>query len=513
MKPHLFKKILIANRGEIAIRGIRACRDLGIASVAVYSDADRAMPHVAFADEAHHIGPSPSRESYLVIDKILDVARKAKVDAVWPGYGFVSENHVFAQQVADAGFVFIGPSPASIRAMGDKAEARRLVMAAGVPTVPGTPDPVSSEMDVAAFCKTHGFPILIKAAAGGGGKGMRIVHSAEEIPSAFAAARSEAKSAFGDDRVYVEKYLERPRHVEFQILGDRYGTLIHLGERECTIQRRHQKVVEESPSPILDDTLRSRMGEMAVRAAKACSYHNAGTIEFLVDKDLHFYFIEMNTRLQVEHPITELRTGIDLVRWQIRIAQGERLAFKQEEIEFRGHAIECRIYAEDPANDFFPSTGRITHLRPALGPGIREDRGVDAGGEISIYYDPMISKLAAWGSTRDEAIQRMQRALREYEILGLRTNIPANLFILNHPFFSRGDIDTHFLTQHFKPELLDQPTEREAMAAAILAAFLHHEGRQALSLGETAARNGVRDTNSVHAPSSKWRHKRIDGMR
>ncbi len=502
-------KVLIANRGEIAVRIIRACQELGIATVAVYSDADRTSPHVMKADEAYRIGPAPSRESYLDVDKILEVAALTGADAVHPGYGFLSENAAFAARVLESGIEFIGPRPASIRAMGDKTEARKLVRAAGVPTVPGTPDAVTDERVVHDFAQQHGYPILIKAAAGGGGKGMRVVHSSSELSSAFTGAQSEALSAFGDGRVYVEKYLECPRHIEFQILADKYGNTIHLGERECSIQRRHQKVIEETPSIIVDDELRSRMGKMAVAAAKACKYENAGTIECLVDKERNFYFLEMNTRLQVEHPVTEMRTGIDIVHQQLRIAMGEQLSLTQDEVTFRGHAIECRIYAEDPFNDFLPSTGTITHLRPSQGFGIREDRGVDEGGEISVYYDPMISKLVAQGQTREDAIGKLKRALREYEILGVRVNIPFNLFVLNHPRFLSGDFDTHFVANYYKPELLETACETDAAAAAIVAAMI--EANRLQSAPTTT--NNHHANESVDSVLNKWKSRRTDAMR
>ena len=501
------KKVLIANRGEIAVRIIRACQEMEITSVAVYSDADRSSPHVLKADEAYRLGPPPSRESYLAMEKIIEIATRVGADAIHPGYGFLSENADFAQKVLDAGIEFIGPRPASIRAMGDKTEARKLVRSAGVPTVPGTPDAVDDLSIVRQFADEYGYPILIKAAAGGGGKGMRVVHSADELSAAFSGAQSEARSAFGDARVYVEKYLEKPRHIEFQILADKHGNTVHLGERECSIQRRHQKVIEETPSVIMDDEMRRKMGEMAVAAAKACRYENAGTIECLVDKDRNYYFLEMNTRLQVEHPITEMRTGIDLVHQQLRIAMGEKLPFAQHDITFRGHAIECRIYAEDSLNGFLPSTGRVTHLKPAQGFGIREDRGIEQGGEISVYYDPMISKLVAHGQTREEAIAKLKRALKEYEILGVKVNIPFNLFVLNHPAFVQGDFDTHFIAKYFEPGALPFPTEQEERVAALVAAMLE-EGTIALRLkGELAG------SANHHPASSKWQQKRFDALR
>ncbi len=475
---------------------------MDIATVAIYSDADRRSPHVLSADEAYRIGPAPSRESYLAIEKVIEAAKLSAADAIHPGYGFLSENATFAQAVLDEGIEFIGPRPGSIRAMGDKTEARKLVRQAGVPTIPGTPGAVSDEKVIREFAEQYGYPILIKAAAGGGGKGMRIVHNGSTLSSAFAGAQSEALSAFGDGRVYVEKYLENPRHIEFQILADKYGNTVHLGERECSIQRRHQKVIEETPSVIMNDEMRKQMGEMAVAAAKACGYENAGTIECLVDKDRNYYFLEMNTRLQVEHPVTEMRTGIDLVQQQLRVAMGERLSFTQDDIKFRGHAIECRIYAEDPWNNFLPSTGTITHLRPSQGVGIREDRGVDQGGEISVYYDPMISKLIAHGATREEARKKLLRALQEYEILGVQTNIAFNRFVLNHPAFITGKFDTNFVSDHFKVDLLERPDGSEERIAAIVVALL--ESRKGIPTQSKPAGD---------SPSSKWKTKRFDQMR
>jgi len=411
--------------------------------------------------------------------------------------------------------IFVGPLPESIRAMGDKIEARRLVKRAGVPIVPGTDGPVVSEREARAFAENVGLPVLMKAAAGGGGKGMRIVRTIDELPSAFRAAQSEALSSFGDGRVYVEKYLENPRHIEFQILADGHGNTIHLGERECTIQRRHQKIIEESPSVIVDDALREKMGMTAVKAAQAVNYRNAGTIEFLIDKHRRFYFLEMNTRLQVEHPVTELRTGIDIVALQLRVAMGEKLPFKQEDIRFRGHSIECRVYAEDPMNDFLPSTGTITHLRPSQGFGIREDRGVDQGGTISVYYDALILKLCAWGSTRGEALQRMKRALREYEILGVRTNIPLNLFVLSHPRFVEGEFDTHFLTQHFRPDLLEQPSDIEQQAAACVLAYIHHDVTRKTGGAAAFGSEGHGEPGPAipsNGGASKWKSQRLENM-
>ena len=466
------RKILVANRGEIALRIMRTCREMGIGTVAVYSDADRTSPHVLAADEAVAIGPAPSRESYLSIERIVRAASATGADAVHPGYGFLSENPLFAQAVSDAGLLFIGPPAEAIRAMGDKTAARALAAKAGVPTVPGTPGALRDAAEAHDFCAAHGYPVLVKAAAGGGGKGMRIVRGEHELDSSLRAAASEARSAFGDERVFLERYLEEPRHIEIQVLADTHGNALHLGERECSIQRRHQKVIEESPSVVVDDGMRSGMGETALRVVRSCGYVNAGTVEFLVDRERNFYFLEMNTRLQVEHPVTELRTGLDLVALQVRIAAGEELPLRQEDVAFRGHAIECRICAEDPANNFLPSTGRIIHLKTPSGPGIRDDRGIDEGGEVSVFYDPMIAKLIAWGPTRESATLRLSRALREYEVLGVRTNIPLCLFVLGHPLFRAGEISTHFLQEQWHGESLPAAEPGEERAAAAVCALI-----------------------------------------
>ncbi|MFQ5676293.1 MAG: acetyl-CoA carboxylase biotin carboxylase subunit, partial [bacterium] len=445
MGNNQIKKVLIANRGEITVRVIRACQELGIATVAVYSDVDRLALHVRLADEAYPLGPAPSPQSYLAQEKLLEVIAKSGADAVHPGYGFLAENPEFAQKVNDAGVAFLGPTPEAMRLMGDKTAARQRMRKANVPVVPGTEEALKDDSAVASIASKLGYPVLLKAAAGGGGKGMRVVQVESEISSAFRAARSEAESAFGDGRVYIEKYLESPRHIEFQILADKHGHVIHLGERECSIQRRHQKVIEEAPSCVLDNKLRQQMGQAAVDAARACQYENAGTIEFMLDKDRNFYFLEMNTRLQVEHPVTEQITNIDIVKEQIQIAEGKALSFKQEDIRFRGHAIECRIYAEDPANNFLPSTGTIDFLAPASGPGVRDDNGYYSGAEVSVYYDPLISKLIVWDKDRDSAIARMKRALREYQLSGVKTSIPFCLAVLEHEGFVAGDFDTHFV--------------------------------------------------------------------
>ena len=467
----MLKKILVANRGEIAVRIIRACRDMGIKSIAVFSDADKYAQHVRLADEAYNVGPSPSAQSYLLIDKIIDIAKRSGAEAIHPGYGFLAENPVFAQKVTDAGLEFIGPSAGAIRMMGDKMAARKAMIKSGVPIVPGTESPIEGEEKSLAIAEKIGFPILIKAAAGGGGKGMRIVKSADDMKSAIRGAASEAKTAFGDDTIYIEKYLPQPRHIEIQIIADKHGNYVYLGERECSIQRRHQKVIEEAPSPVVDDTMRRKMGQAAVAAAKACNYINAGTVEFLVDAKMNYYFLEMNTRLQVEHPVTEMITGLDLAVEQIRIASGENLSFSQDDITITGHAIECRIYAEDPV-DFLPATGVINHYREPAGPGVRVDSGVYGGAEISVYYDPLIAKLITYGQNRLQAIARMKRALNEYLITGVTTNIGFHKKILEHPAFIDGKLSTHFIEDHY--EKPDDLTDEDNLAIAVAAVLEEH---------------------------------------
>ena len=469
----MFKKILIANRGEIAVRVMRTCREMGVRTVAVYSQADRLALHVRIADEAYEIGPPPARESYLVQEKIIETAKRSGAEAIHPGYGFLSENAEFADQVAAAGLIFIGPSGNAMRQMGDKTAARKLMQGAGVPTVPGSKDAIAHSSEALTVAERVGFPVLIKASAGGGGKGMRLVHRAEDLAALFQTASSEALSAFGDGRVYIEKYVESPRHIEFQIIADQHGNVVHLGERECSIQRRHQKVIEESPSALLDEKMRRQMGEAAVEAARSCGYSNAGTIEFIVDKYRNFYFLEMNTRLQVEHPVTEMVTGLDLVRLQLEIAAGGKLPFTQEQVQRRGHAIECRVYAEDPENNFMPSIGKLKYMQRPGGNGVREDSGVGEGDAISIYYDPMISKLVTWGANRDEAIRRMRRALNEYEIVGVRTTIPFCLWVLQHEKFCAGDFDTHFVPNEFRDVQLSAVNGSIDLPAAALAVVLH----------------------------------------
>lgn len=454
----MFSKILIANRGEIAVRIIRACRELNVSPVAVYSEADAAALHVRLADEAYPIGPAPSVESYLCIERIVEAARGCGADAVHPGYGFLAENAEFARACERAGLTFIGPPPAAMELMGSKTNARRAAAEAGAPVVPGTTEPLRSLEDARETAARFGYPVMLKAAAGGGGKGMRLVASEAEMRSAFETAQSEALSAFGDSSVYLEKAVERPRHIEIQVFADTHGNFVHLGERECSIQRRHQKVIEECPSPIGDPRLRARMGEAAIRVARAADYVGAGTVEFLVsDATREFYFLEMNTRLQVEHPVTELVTGIDLVREQITVAAGAPLSFAQDDVVWRGHAIECRVYAEDTENNFMPSPGRITYLRLPQGPGVRDDGGVYAGAEVSIYYDPMISKLAAWGRTRTEAVERLRRALDEYQVGGIKTTLPFFREVVRDAEFVAGKLDTGFIPRFFARRAAAQP--------------------------------------------------------
>jgi acetyl-CoA carboxylase, biotin carboxylase subunit len=493
----MFKKVLVANRGEIAVRIIRACRELGIDTVAVYSDADRRALHVRYADEAYLLGPAPSRESYLRADKIIDIARKCGADAVHPGYGFLAEREDFAAACADAGITFIGPRPTSIAAMGDKAEARATVIKAGVPVVPGTED-VGNMTDDELLAKAPqiGFPLLIKATAGGGGKGMREVKSLEDMPTLLQSARREAESAFGDGNVYLEKLLENARHIEIQILADTHGNVIHLGERECSIQRRHQKLLEEAPSAALDSELREKMGSVAVKAARAVDYANAGTIEFLLDRDNNFYFLEMNTRLQVEHPVTEMVTGIDIVKEQIRVARGRVLSYTQKDVQINGHAIECRINAEDPYDNFLPSTGRITQSIMPTGPGVRIDTGVYPGFEITPFYDPMIAKLIVWGETRAQAILRMRRALEEYRIVGVRTNIPFHQTLMDSHRFMGGQYDTRFVEERFSMETASETRENDTEIAAILATLVAHQ--------ETERSANIVNRNERDASNWKW---------
>ena len=500
-RPRRLEKILIANRGEIAVRVMRTCRELGRTTVAVFSDPDRHALHVRYADEAYPLGGSTPAETYLDQGKIFDIARRSGADAVHPGYGFLSENPSFAAACRERGLVFIGPSAESIELMGEKTRARERMSRAGVPIVPGTP-PLADAREALNEARLLSFPVLVKAAAGGGGKGMRRVDRPEDFVSAFEACRREALSAFGDDRVYLEKYLEEPHHVEFQILADQSGRTIHLFERECSIQRRHQKIIEETPSPLMTKDLRARMGQAAVKAAEACGYTNAGTIEFLIDAGRRFYFLEMNTRLQVEHPITEMVTGVDLVERQIRIAEGEPLG--KLRLSQRGTALECRIYAEDPWNHFLPSPGLIRRLSPPGGPGVRDDTGVFAGYTVPLEYDPLLAKLIVWGETRPQTLARMSRALEEYRLLGIRTNIPYLRRIVRHPEFARGVYDTHFLIKHQDELLMPDRSDhdRVALAAAAVLAWRGEEksaagsaaGNSAASAWKMAGRPGVSDS-------------------
>jgi acetyl-CoA carboxylase biotin carboxylase subunit len=511
----MFKRILIANRGEIAVRIARACRELDIETVAVYSEADRESLHVKYADHAYLIGPAPSTQSYLAIDRIIDVCKKSRAEAVHPGYGFLAESAAFSQRCKDAGIVFIGPSAQVIDQMGDKVKARQIMKAAGVPVVPGSDGILTSEEEVVKTIESIGYPCMLKAVAGGGGKGLRLVRSRREVPSAYRAVGSEAASSFGDSRLYVEKFIESPRHVEIQILADNYGHVIHLYDRECSIQRRHQKVIEESPSPGLEDRTRRRIGRIAIQGARAVGYVGAGTLEFLLDQEQNFYFLEMNTRLQVEHAVTERVVGIDLVKAQIEVAAGGYLPWRQRHITQTGHAIECRIYAEDPEQDFMPRPGKIEGLRLPEGLGLRNDCGVYEGAEVSIYYDPMIAKLICWGENRVEAILRMRRALREYQVRGIKTNISFHQWILRHPRFMSGDFNTGFIDQEYRASNSEEvlPHKEIALASAAIAA-LHGEQERTLRLlaqgaaepskwREQGKRNALRRNGS--SGSSGWR--------
>ncbi len=489
----MLSKVLIANRGEIALRIIRACRELGIASVAVYSDADLRSPHVREADEAVNIGPAPSAQSYLLGDVIIDAAKRFGADAIHPGYGFLSEREWFARAVRDAGLVWVGPPAEAIAAMGNKTAARTLAVKFGVPVVPGTTEALPDAAAARTVAEEFGYPVLLKAAAGGGGKGMRVVREQSELESALDAARREAMGAFGDDAVYVEKYIEGPRHVEIQILADSHGTVLSLGERECSVQRRHQKMLEEAPSIAVSPELRAAMGETAVRAARAAGYVSAGTCEFLLDRDGQFYFLEMNTRLQVEHPVTELVTGIDLVQWQLRIAAGERLPFRQEEIVPRGWAIECRITSEDTVNGFLPSTGRIEYLHLPSGPGVRWDGGVETGSEVGLHYDPMLAKLIVWAPDRLLAIERMRRALEELIIEGVETSRDFHMRLMEDEEFRSGEIEIQWLERRLPSLVSAKPPEATAKVAAIAAALFadrdRHRGAPLRSQTETPADN------------------------
>ena len=494
-------KLLVANRGEIALRVLRSAKEMGIATVAIYSEADRLSPHVRYADEAVCVGPPASAESYLRGDKIIEICQQLGVDAIHPGYGFLSENAGFARAVRAAGLIFVGPSPEAMDMMGDKLSAKQAVKAYDIPLVPGTDEAITDVAAATRIAAEVGFPVLIKASAGGGGKGMRLVENAGEFAEQMQLAVSEATSAFGNGAVFIEKFVSGPRHIEVQVLGDEHGHIVHLFERECSIQRRHQKVIEEAPSSVLTPELREQMGRAAVEVARACQYAGAGTVEFLLDDQLQFYFLEMNTRLQVEHPVTEQITGLDLVKEQIRVAEGQPLPFRQEDLQMRGHAIELRVYAEDPQNNFLPDIGRLsTYVRPQ-GPGVRVDDGFEPGMDIPIYYDPMIAKLVATGSTRQEAIERLLRAIAEFQITGIETTLPFGTFVLKHPAFVSGHFDTNFVRDHFTPATLapGTPDETTAQVAAALVAMLLHEHQPAVAAGETTSGTA----------GSAWRRNRL----
>ena len=492
------RKVLIANRGEIALRIMKTAREMGITTVAVYSEADSDSPFARFADEAVCIGPPPSSESYLLGDRIIEVALELGVDAIHPGYGFLSENPEFSKNVRNAGMIFIGPSERAMMTMGSKLAAKENVKPFDVPLVPGTDFPVHTVEQALEVAPTIGFPLLIKASAGGGGKGMRIVHSLEELPSHFERAVSEAINSFGDGAVFLERFVTSPRHIEIQVLADMHGTVVHLFDRECSIQRRHQKVIEEAPSSVLDAALRAKMGAAAIEVARSCDYVGAGTVEFLLDAEKRFYFLEMNTRLQVEHPVTECITGIDLVYEQIRIAEGHPLSFSQEDLEIRGHAIEVRVYAENAAVGFLPDTGFLSRYVPPTGPGIRVDDGVEEGQEVSIYYDPMLSKLVVHGPTREAAIERCIQAIDDYEITGVATTLQFGRFAINHPAFRSGDFDTQFVDTHFTPEQLHREVRcSDSELAALTVGLIQQQRPKALK------------PSSQTAPS-KWKERRFD---
>ena len=479
------KKILVANRGEIALRVMRTARRMGIATVAVYSDADRNAPHVRYADEAYHLGPAPSRDSYLRIDKILAAAQDSGADAIHPGYGFLSEKAEFSQAVQDAGLIFIGPPPSAIETMGSKLAAKEAVIPFDIPMVPGSKEAITDPNEAARLAEEIGYPVLLKASAGGGGKGMRIVDKPEDLKDQLTRASSEAEAAFGDGSVFLEKYITSPRHIEVQILADHHGQVVYVFERECSIQRRHQKVVEEAPSAFVTPEVRKAIGEAAVNVARSCAYTNAGTVEFLMDADRNFYFLEMNTRLQVEHPVSEMISGLDLVEWQIRIARGEPLGFQQEDLSISGHSFELRVYAEDPENDFLPSTGVLTTYQEPTGPGIRVDSGFEEGMEVPIYYDPMLSKLIVYGQDREEALQRLRQAIRDYTVEGVATTLPFGLFVADHPAFISGDFDTHFVPQYFERGSIPAHRESTAIVAGRFAAWLAKSHTEKLALPET----------------------------
>lgn len=494
------RKILIANRGEIALRIIRSAKELGIMTVAVYSSADRDAPHVKHADEAFCIGPPPSSESYLMGEKIITAALELGADAIHPGYGFLSENATFARMVKEAGLVFIGPSAEAIETMGDKLAAKKAVSKYNIPMVPGTDTAITDMNEAKQLARDIGYPILIKASAGGGGKGMRVVEHEGEFDEQMKRAVSEAQSAFGDGAVFIEKYITSPHHIEIQVLGDQHGNILHLYERECSVQRRHQKVIEEAPSAVVSPAMRQAMGEAAVKVAKACHYYGAGTVEFIVDENLNFYFLEMNTRLQVEHPVTEVVTGIDLVKQQIYVAEGKKLAFTQEEIPLQGHAIEVRVYAEDPKNGFLPDIGKLAHYTRPQGAGIRVDDGYEQGMEIPIYYDPMIAKLITYGSDRQEAIARMVRAIDEYNITGIETTLGFCKFVMQHEAFVSGNFDTKFVEKHFVPEMLQTKEEpKQEMLAAALATYIYRNDKSEKTM----------EQQEVSTKMGRWKQRRF----
>jgi acetyl-CoA carboxylase biotin carboxylase subunit len=502
MKNRPIKTLLVANRGEIALRVIRSCRELGIRTIAVFSDADRRGLHVLSADEAYPLGGSSPKDSYLDQSKIIDIARRASADAIHPGYGFLAENSTFADSVVESGLIFVGPSGSAIRRMGDKTEARKVARGLGIPTIRGSVDPLRSLDEGIREAREIGYPVLLKAASGGGGKGMRIVRSEDELDSAFRMARSEAKGAFGDDRVYVEKYLESPRHVEIQIIADSFGNVVYLGERECSIQRRHQKIIEESPSTAVNESLRGQLGNAAIRLAKASGYVNAGTLEFLLDAEGSFFFLEMNTRLQVEHPVTEEVTGLDLVKLQLQVAEGERLPFDQDQVHNVGHAIECRVCAEDPEQSFMPSIGTLTRYQPPQG-NIRVENGYAEGDEISVYYDSLMAKVVSWGQTRKDAIATMQRALEEFSVVGVKSTIPFCQFVLAQKDFVDGYIDTHFIDKHLTDFSSHSSKDPDFLAAAVSAVLIRIGN--ARRLDELPV--GVNDH------SSKWKSGRSEVLR
>ena len=481
------KKILVANRGEIALRVMKTIRQMGIKTVAIFSEADRNAPHVRFADEAICVGPAPSNQSYLLGDKIIEIAKALSVDGIHPGYGFLSENADFAEKVEQNGITFIGPKSHAIRIMGDKLSAKETVKTYDIPMVPGIDEAITNTAKAKEIAKEIGYPILIKASVGGGGKGMRVVEEEAKLEEQMKRAISEAESAFGNGAVFIEKYVGSPRHIEIQILADTHGNVLHLFERECSVQRRHQKVVEEAPSTILTPQLREKMGQAAIDVAKSCDYVGAGTVEFLMDEKKNFYFLEMNTRLQVEHPVTELISGIDLVEQQIRIARGEVLGFSQKDLKIKGHALELRVYAEDPTDDFLPSVGTLERYRKPSGPGIRVDDGFEEGMEIPIYYDPMLSKLVTYGKDREEALQLMLEAINLYEVRGVATTLPFGKFVFNHEAFRSGNFDTHFVKNYYTPEVLEEEVKEEAYLAALMAMKQYQADQKKLRLPEVTS--------------------------